>query len=142
MASLFANLSVVVLTALIAWALLLLVLMELLRARLVLMKSVASNAFQPDNANLSPFMQRLARAHANCVEGLPIFGGLLVVALLTDQTVITDPLAPYLLAARIVQSLAHLASLRVALVNLRFTAFMVQVVIAVYWSRALLAVWL
>ena len=28
----------------------------------------------PDNANLSPFMQRLARTHANCLEGLPIVG--------------------------------------------------------------------
>ena len=27
-------------------------------------------------------MQRLARAHANCLEGIPVFGGLMVVALL------------------------------------------------------------
>lgn len=62
--------SLFVLTAFIAWTLILLVLMEILRVRLVATKAVAANAFRPDNSNLSPFMQRLARAHANCVEGL------------------------------------------------------------------------
>jgi uncharacterized MAPEG superfamily protein len=130
--------SATVLTALIAWALLLLVLMEVLRARLVATKAVASNEFKPDNSNLSPFMQRLARAHANCVEGLPIFGGLLVVALLTNRAGITDPLAPWLLAARLIQSTTHLASLSVLAVNIRFLAFAVQIAIAAYWSWALL----
>jgi uncharacterized MAPEG superfamily protein len=130
--------SATVLTALIAWALLLLVLMEVLRTRLVATKAVASNEFKPDNSNLSPFMQRLARAHANCVEGLPIFGGLLVVALLTNRAGITDPLAPWLLAARLIQSTTHLASLSVLAVNIRFLAFAVQIAIAAYWSWALL----
>jgi uncharacterized MAPEG superfamily protein len=130
--------SATVLTALIAWTLFLLVLMEVLRCRLVVVKAIAANEFKPDNSNLSPFMQRLARAHANCVEGLPIFGGLLVVALLTNRTGVTDPLAPWLLAARLIQSTAHLASLSVLAVNIRFAAFVVQVAIAVYWSWALL----
>ena len=132
------NASVTVLTALIAWALFLLILMEVARSRLVISGAVASNEFRPDNSNLSPFMQRLSRAFANCVEGLPIFGGLLVVALLTDRTSITDPLALWLLAARIVQSSIHLASLSVMAVNLRFAAFAAQMVIAVYWSACLL----
>lgn len=131
--------SATVLTALIAWALLLVVLMEVLRGRLVATKAIASNEFKPDNSNLSPFMQRLARAHANCVEGLPIFGGLLVVALLTNRAGITDPLAPWLLAARVMQSTTHLASLSVLAVNVRFLAFVVQIAIAAYWSWALLA---
>lgn len=64
----------------ICWALALLVLMEIIRAKLVLTKQVPANGFDPSNTNLSAFMQRLARVHANCVEGLPIFGGLLLVA--------------------------------------------------------------
>ena len=132
------NASATVLTALIAWALVLLIMMEVARSRLVMSGAVASNEFKPDNSNLSPFMQRLSRALANCVEGLPIFGGLLVVALLTDRTSITDPLAPWLLAARIVQSSIHLASLSVMAVNLRFAAFAAQLVIAVYWAACLL----
>ncbi|THF55130.1 MAPEG family protein [Mesorhizobium composti] len=35
---------------------------------------------KPDDAGLSSFMQRLARAYLNCLEGLPIFGGLIAVA--------------------------------------------------------------
>ena len=73
-----------VLTALIAWALALLLLMEVLRTRLVLLGRVPSNAFVPDNANLSPFMQRLARAHANCIEGLPLFGGIMLLAVVAS----------------------------------------------------------
>ena len=128
-----------VLTAFIGWALALLILMEALRARLVASGRVASNAIAPDNAGLSPFMQRLARAHANCVEGLPIFGGLLIVAIATERTGITDPLAIWLLVARIVQSSVHLAATSVAAVNLRFAAFVVQLAIAAYWTLRLLA---
>jgi uncharacterized MAPEG superfamily protein len=130
--------SALVLTLFIAWALLLLVVMEILRARLVVTGRVASNQFTPDNATISPFMQRLARAHLNCVESLPIFGGLLVVALLTGRTGATDPLAPWLLGARIVQSGIHLASTSNAAVNARFAAFVVQMAIALYWAWALL----
>ena len=132
------NSSLLALTGFVAWTLLLLVLMESLRSRLVLLKAVPSNGFQPDNGNLSPFMQRLARAHANCLEGLPVFGGLLVIAVLAGQTAVTDPLALVLLGARVVQSLIHLASLSVIAVNLRFTAFAVQMLIALYWAFALL----
>jgi uncharacterized MAPEG superfamily protein len=131
--------TLVALTGFIAWTLLLLVLMEALRTRLVLAKTVPANGFRPDNANLSPFMQRLARAHANCIEGLPVFGGLLIVAALSGRTAVTDPLAVVLLGARILQSTIHLASLSPTAVTLRFAAFAVQMGIAVYWSVRLLA---
>lgn len=126
------------LTGFIAWTLLLLVLMEILRARLVLTGRVASDRIVPDNTNLSPFMQRLARAHLNCIEGLAVFGGLLVVALLTGHAGVTDPLAPWLLAARLLQSGVHLVSTRVVAVNVRFGAFAVQMAIGVYWAVRLL----
>ena len=45
--------SLFVLTAFIAWTLILLVLMEILRVKLVVTKAVAANAFRPDNSNLS-----------------------------------------------------------------------------------------
>ena len=132
------NASVVVLVGLMLWTLVLLVLMEALRTGYVVTKAVAANQFRPDNSNLSPFMQRLARAHANCVESLPIFGILLIAALLTNRAGITNPLAPWLLGARVIQSCVHLASLSVAAVNVRFGAFAVQIAIAVYWAFALL----
>lgn len=121
----------------IGWTLCLLVLMEAIRSWLVLSGKVPANGFNPDNSNLSPFMQRLARAHANCLEGLPIFGGLMLVAVIADRAAVTDPLAWVLLGARVVQSLIHLASTSPAAVSARFTAFAVQMGIAVWWVVAL-----
>jgi uncharacterized MAPEG superfamily protein len=129
----------IALTGFITWALFLLILMELLRSQLVVLKKIPSNEFKPDNSNLSPFMQRIARAHANCIESLPVFGGLLLVAIATGQTSITDPLAYLLLAARMVQSSVHLASLSILAVNTRFTFFAIQMVIGTYWAIRLLS---
>lgn len=126
------------LTLFIAWTLFLLVWMEIIRSKLVLTKALPANGFQPDNANLSPFMQRLARAHANCLEGLPLFGGLMLVAEVAGKTGITDPLAMVFFGARIAQSAIHLMSVSPVAVTLRFTAFAIQMGIAVYWTYALL----
>ncbi|HEY6546002.1 MAG TPA: MAPEG family protein [Dokdonella sp.] len=129
----------IALTAFIGWTLLLLTLMEVLRTRLVLARKVPANAFTPDNTNLSPFMQRLARAHANCIENLPVLGGLMLVAIATDRSAITDPLAFLLLGTRVFQSLVHLASLSALAVTIRFVAFSVQLAIGLYWVCLLLA---
>ena len=130
--------TLIALTGFIAWTLALLVLMEVIRSKMVLTKQVRANGFQPDNGNLSPFMQRLARAHANCIEGLPIFGGLMLVAVVANKSSVTDSLAYVLLGARIIQSTIHLTSLSEHAVTLRFTAFAVQIGIAVYWCVTLL----
>ena len=121
----------------VAWALFLVTLMEFSRFKFIVTGAVPANQFRPDNSNLPPFMQRLARAHANCIEGLPIFGGLMLVALLANKSSITDPLAYTLLGARILQSLIHISSVSVAASWLRFFAFAVQVGIAVYWAIGL-----
>lgn len=127
------------LTGFIAWSLFLLVVMEAIRSRMVITKEIPANGFRPDNANLSPFMQRLARAHANCLEGLPLFGGLMLIAVVSGKSSLTDPLAFVLLGARIVQSSIHLASLAPTAVTFRFSAFAVQMGIGVYWVVLLLA---
>lgn len=133
------NVSAFVLTALIAWTLFLVILMEVLRTRFLVTKTVAANEFRPDNSNLPPYMQRLARAHANCIESFPIIGGLLVVALLTNRADVTDALAPLLLLARLIQSSIHAVSTNAVASWLRFVAFAIQMAIAVHWSWALLA---
>ena len=132
--------TVIALTGFIGWTLILLVLMELIRSKMVFCKEIAPNEFNPNNSNLSEFMQRLARAHANCIEGLPIFGGLLIVAYVTSNSGITDPLAFVFLGARIIQSLIHLVSLSPVAVTARFSAFAVQLVIGVYWCYELMSV--
>ncbi|MDK9557842.1 MAPEG family protein [Marinobacter sp. M216] len=132
--------TIITLVGFIAWSLLLLVLMESIRSKMVLTKEIAPNEFNPQNSNLSPFMQRLARAHANCVEGLPIFGGIMIAAIITSNANVTDQLAYIFLAARIAQSLLHLASLSPVAVTMRFGAFAVQMGIGVYWCYKLLEV--
>ena len=122
-----------------AWTLALLVVMEAIRTKLVLTGAVPANGFKPDNAGLSPFMQRLARAHANCLEGLPLFGGFMLVAVVAGKTAVTDPLAYVMLGARIAQSVIHLLSVAPAAVTARFIAFAVQMGIAIYWAVKLLA---
>jgi len=131
--------SAFVLTAFIGWTLFLLILMEGLRVRFLFSNTVAANAFRPDNSNLPPYMQRLARAHANCIESFPIVAGLLIVALLTDRAGVTNTLAPWLLGARLIQSSIHVVSTNLVASYLRFIAFTVQMAIAVYWLVALLA---
>lgn len=126
------------LTGFIAWSLSLLILMEVIRSKLVIAGAVRANGFDPGNTGLSPFMQRLARAHANCVEGLPIFGGLMLVAVVAGRSAVTDPLAYVFMAARIIQSVIHLSSLSAMAVSLRFSAFAVQMAIGAYWAVRLL----
>lgn len=132
------NPTLIALTGFVSWTLALLVLMEGIRAKLVASKAVPANGFKPDNSNLSPFMQRLARAHANCLEGLPIFGGLMLIAVVSGKSDVTDPLAYVFLGARFLQSLVHLGSLSEAAVTVRFAAFAVQMAIGVYWAVRLL----
>lgn len=134
------NPTLVALTGFIAWTLFLLVLMELIRSKLVLTKAVAANGFDPENSGLSPFMQRLARAHANCIEGLPIFGGLMLIAVVADKSFVTDGMAYVFLCARVLQSVIHLGSLSALAVTCRFSAFAVQLGIGVYWAVRLLGV--
>ena len=117
-----------------SWTLALLLLMEAVRSKLVITGEIAANGFSPDNSTLSPFMQRLARAHANCLEGLPLFGGFMLLAVVAGKSHVTDPLAYFLLAARMVQSIIHLASTSPLAVTARFTAFAVQMGIALYWA--------
>ncbi|MCP5170211.1 MAG: MAPEG family protein [Hahellaceae bacterium] len=132
--------TLVALLGFIGWTLFLLVLMESIRSKMVLTKEIAPNCFNPENSNLPPFMQRLARAHANCLEGLPIFGSLMLIAVVTSNTAITNSLAYVFLGARLLQSLIHLASLSPMAVTLRFSVFAVQMVIGIYWCYQLFGV--
>lgn len=125
----------------IGWTLLLLLVMETMRSWLVLAGRKAANSFSPDGQDVSPFAHRLARAHANCYESFPLVGGLLLLALATGEAAITDPLAPWLLAARVAQSSVHLLSAGAFAVQVRFAFFAVQLAIAAWWVLQFLLRW-
>ena len=59
------------LTGFVAWTLFLLIMMEAIRSKMVVTKEVPANGFRPDNANLSPFMQRLARPTPTAWKACP-----------------------------------------------------------------------
>jgi len=74
-----------------------------------------------------------SRAHANCYEIFPIIGGLLLLAIATDTTAITDAPALYLVAARILQSLMPLVSSSNVAVQVGFAFFLDQICIVICW---------
>ena len=133
------NASALALTGYIAWFLALLLTLGGARAAAVVTAHRAPNSFKPDGSDISPFAARLTRAHANCCESFPFFGGTLLVALATGSTAITDPLALVALACRVGQSTVHLASTSVMAVNVRFSLFLAQIGIAAYWLIKLFA---
>lgn len=114
------------------WFLLLLLAMATVRTVAVL-GGKAANSFRPDGSDMPGFAARLTRVHANCYESFPFFGGVLLLALATGTTAVTDPLALWLLAARLAQSLVHLASTSVLAVQARFAFFIAQWVIVARW---------
>ncbi|WP_339080055.1 MAPEG family protein [Pseudomonas sp. TMP9] len=122
------------LLGLVAWTLLLVFLLVNQRGMLVLSGKMAVNAFNPDGSNTpSAFGQRLVRAHANCLENLPLQAALLLYAIATAQTAITEPLALVLLGARVFQSAVHLLSTGPLFVWLRFAGLLAQLAILAWW---------
>ncbi len=104
-----------------------------LRTGLTLGGKKAANSFSPAGDDVSPFSGRLCRAHANTYEFFPVIGGLMLYGLATGQSGITNGLAMIVLGARVLQSLTHIASTSILMVQVRFFFFLVQFVIAIYW---------
>lgn len=121
-----------------AWSLALVTSIGAMRAAAVMRGRAGGNAFAVDGTDMSPFATRLARVHANCYENLPAFAALALTAIATGNHAVTDPLALWVLFARLGQSLVHLASTAPLAINARFGFFLVQVTIEVYWVIALL----
>lgn len=115
------------------WTILLVTCIGLQRGALTLSGQRAPNSFRTDGTDISPFGQRLARAHANCYENLPIFAAIVLAAIATGHSSITDPLAPWALTARIAQSTTHVLSTSSPAVMIRFTFFLVQILIEIWW---------
>lgn len=112
------------------WTVLLVASVALPRAGLVVAGRKRANGFEPSGATVAPgFSQRAGRAHANCVENLPVFASLVVVGHLAGVGAQSFGLLAFaVLGARIAQSLTHLVSVSELAVNIRFTFFVVQLV--------------
>lgn len=124
-----------------AWTLLLLGAIAVLRSSLTLSGRRAANQFAPAGDDVSPFSGRLCRAHANCYESLPAFACLVLLAVTSGQSQVTDPLALWALAARIGQSATHLVSTSSLAVQVRFAFFLAQLLIQLWWVVGLYRAW-
>ena len=119
------------------WLMLLTTAIFSIRTVLTLSGQRKANEFTPEGTDVSEFVGRLSRAHANCYENLPALGGILLYSIATDAMVVTDSLALVLFGARIAQSLVHMISKSALAVQIRFTFFVAQYAIGFYWLAML-----
>jgi len=85
-------------------------------------------SFPADGSNGAAWYQRAMRAHANCVENLPLFT-VVVFALYAGgvSSPATDAMSVTALAARVCQSLVHIATVQTdRVVTVRFSFFFLQ----------------
>ncbi|WP_300337008.1 MAPEG family protein [Accumulibacter sp.] len=114
-----------------AWTvLLLLATVGVYRWSLILSGRVPINAFRADQIEGADRYKRAMRAHANCVENLPVFAAI-VIALHIGGVggTLVDGLAVAILVARIAQSLVHAGFVQTnAVTSVRFGFFFAQII--------------
>lgn len=88
------------------------------------------NGFRAEQPEGADWYKRAMRAHANCIENLPVFGAI-VFALYASATTgaVVDVASVLVLVARVMQSLVHVSFRQTsAVVAVRFSFLMVQLV--------------
>ena len=95
-------------------------------------------SFPGDEPHGSPFYRRATRAHANCIENLPVFGAIVFAATASGvRSPTLDALAVAVVVARICQPSTHLSSGSNAAIGVRFTFLAIQLG-AFFWMSALI----
>ncbi len=120
------------LTGLIAWTIALTFVLLGVRVKAI----VAGHAFAgfaQDGSDLGGFPERVTCAHGNSLEWLVVPAALMAYAIASDQTAVTDGLAMWVLYARVIQSIVHIASISTPAVGIRGTMLTVQIVIWIIW---------
>ena len=111
------------------WTMALLLAIAAVRVSKVLAGAAAPNSFPAGVPHGSDAYWRLNRAHANCLENLPLFAAVVLVGATAGiESSTFDMLARVYVAARIPQSLAHISSGSNLAVNVRFAFFATQLV--------------
>jgi uncharacterized MAPEG superfamily protein len=88
------------------------------------------SSFRADQAEGEDWYRRSMRAHANCIENLPVFGAI-VLALYVGRVggPIIDVLSILVLISRVLQSLVHVSHVQTdAFVAVRFSLLCVQLI--------------
>jgi uncharacterized MAPEG superfamily protein len=107
------------------------------RWSLILAGKAELKSFPGDEPHGPPFYRRVTRAHANCIENLPVFAAIVLAAQATGAHSPTlDGLSVVVVAARILQTSAHLTSGSNTAIAVRFTFLTFQLA-AFVWMAAL-----
>jgi uncharacterized MAPEG superfamily protein len=98
------------------------------RFGLILTGRAGMASFPADGRDGAAWYQRAMRAHANCVENLPLFTAVVFALYAAGiASPLADRLAGVVLAARIGQSLVHVATVQTdRVVTVRFSLFFLQ----------------
>lgn len=123
-----------------AWTiLLLLATVGVYRWSLILTGRAPMQGFRADRIEGADWYQRAMRAHANCVENLPVFGAIVVGLYVGNvSTPLVNALAVVVLVARIMQSLVHVCFIQTnAVAFVRFAFFFLQIA-SFIWLIAIL----
>ncbi len=96
----------------------------------ILFRSAPIASFQSDRIEGADWYRRGMRAHANCVENLPVFGAIVfVISTIGVGGPTVDSMCIAVLIARMCQSLVHVCHVQTnAFVAVRFSLFCVQLV--------------
>jgi uncharacterized MAPEG superfamily protein len=121
--------------------LLLLVTVGIYRWSRIFTGTVAIRNFPADAAGGEDWYKRATRAHANCIENLPVFGA--VVFGLSASSVsspLIDALAIAVVLARIVQSIVHVCFVHTnTIASVRFGFYFVQFICFVWLTEIIVA---
>jgi uncharacterized MAPEG superfamily protein len=114
-----------------AWTVLLLMMtVGVYRWSRILTGTAPIQGFRADQVEGADWYIRAMRAHANCIENLPVFG-VIVFALYVGNvaSALVNILATAILVTRIMQSLVHVGFVQTNTVaSIRFAFFFVQIV--------------
>lgn len=96
----------------------------------ILTGRVPIREFRADQVEGADWYKRAMRAHANCIENLPVFGAIVFALYVSGvDTPLAGLLAVVILVARIVQSLVHVSLVQTNRVSaVRFGFFCVQII--------------
>jgi uncharacterized MAPEG superfamily protein len=123
-----------------AWTLVLMFTYVGYRVALVLaMKKPANSWGRDDKVDDPGFIVRAKHAHLNALENLPVFAAIVLAAVALDKTGVVDPVAPWVLYARLAQSAVHLIGVNHWLVFIRANFLVVQAALFLYMIWGLLA---
>jgi uncharacterized MAPEG superfamily protein len=114
-----------------AWTvLLLLATVGVYRWSQILTGRVAIREFRADQIEGAEWYKRAMRAHANCIENLPVFGAIVFGLYVGNVgSALVNALAVAVLLARVLQSLVHVCFVQTNTVTaVRFGFFFVQIV--------------